>query len=87
MVQDQGKVSRRTFGLQKSRERSQLVPVRLTHPTPQASLGCRIKGCCWGAFLSAFHFFALVWWGEAFLEENRNKTSLKEIEFLCLLKE
>lgn len=46
-VQEQGKVSRRTFGLQKSRERSPLVPVSLSHPTPQASQGCHRKGCCW----------------------------------------
>lgn len=78
-------MSPRTSGMQKSRERSAPFPVSLTHPTPQASRGYRIKGCCWGAFLSAFRFlsrFEEV--GEAFLEENVNKTSLKEIGFLYL---
>ena len=45
-------------------------------------------GCCWGAFLSAFNFlsgFGGV--GEAFVEGTENKTSLKEIGFLCLLGE
>lgn len=65
-MQEQGKVSHRTFGLQKSRERSLLVPVSLTHPTPQASQGC-IKGCCWRAFLAAFRFlFGVEKWGRCF---------------------
>lgn len=34
-----GKVNPRTFGFQESRERSRLVPVSLSHPTPAGLSG------------------------------------------------
>lgn len=81
-------MSHRTPGLQKSRERSLLVPVSLTHPTLQASRGHCIKGCCWGAFLAAFQFLSCFGdMGEVFLKGKGNKRGLKEIEFLCWLRE
>lgn len=78
-MQGQGKVSHRTFGLQKSRERSPLAPVSLTHPTPQASQGC-IKGLLLGCVfcrISVFVWFGEV--GEVFLKQKGNKVKENRI--------
>lgn len=82
----QGKVSPRTPRLRQSRERSRLVPVSLTH-RPAGLSPMRIEGLLPGCvFLAAHRFlrrFGEV--GEAFLKENGNEISLKEIEYLPLL--
>lgn len=81
-VREQGKGRWRTSRLPKSRERSLLVPVSLTHPTRRPLTDAVWKGCCCGAFSAAHRF--LLWFG-GFLKENGNEISLKEIEDLPLL--